>query len=202
MQRAPAARGKTAARDLGIASTMPAATPSSSASWTKHRKTPISSSPTSGSSTIARSSAMASSHHRASVDALSLRRRRPRPRRDRRHGGALSVQVRQDGHDPALVPALPRRRGADGHGHGHVPDGHGGGAAVGVDPDPRHRPELPGGPVPRRLQCGDARRVPVHRAPGPRPPRAGEQGRHRADQPRPHGNGRLHRSHQGARRRR
>jgi hypothetical protein len=133
------------------------------------------------------------------VDALSLRRRRPRPRRDRRHGGALSVQVRQDGHDPALVPALPRRRGADGHGHGHVPDGHGGGAALGVDPDPRHRPELPGGPVPRRLQCGDARRVPVHRAPRPRPPRAGEQGRHRADQPRPHGDGRLHRSHQGAR---
>ena len=130
---------------------------------------------------------------------LSLRRRHPRPRRDRRHGGALSVQVRQDGHDPALVPALPRRRGEVAMGTDTFPDGHGGGAAVGVDPDPRHRPELPGGPVPRRLQCGDARRVPVHRAPRPRPPRAGEQGRHRADQPRPHGDGRLHRSHQGAR---
>src|SRR5436190_828845 len=63
-------------------------------------------------------------HHRARLAALPVRRRPARPRAERRHRRPLPVQVREDGHDAAIVPALPRGRRQPRDRHRHLPDGH------------------------------------------------------------------------------
>ena len=73
------------------------------------------------------------------------------------------VQVREDGHDATLIPALPRRRRDHRAGHGHVPARHRRRATLGLHPGQDHRRQLPGRPAPRCLQRRHARRLPLHR---------------------------------------
>ena len=136
------------------------------------------------------------------VDALSVRRRPCA--RSRETGATVGHCPYKYGKMAMTLHSFQRyldagRQGR--HGHRHLPDGHGGGAALGVDPRQRHRRQLPGRPVARRLQRGDHRRLPLHRPRRPRTPGAREQGGHPADRARPHGHRRLHGPDQGAGRR-
>src|SRR5438094_390648 len=141
-------------------------------------------------------------HHRARLAALPVRRRPARPRAERRHRRPLPVQVREDGHDAAIVPALPRGRRQPRDRHRHLPDGHRRRAALGLDPGQGHRRQLSGRAAARRLQRGDARRMQVPGADRSRPPGTRREGRPPADQPRPPRGARLRRPDQGPRRRR
>src|SRR3989475_63101 len=134
--------------------------------------------------------------------ALPVRRRPARPRAERRHRRPLPVQVREDGHDAAIVPALPRGRRQPRDRHRHLPDGHRRRAALGLDPGQGHRRQLSGRAAARRLQRGDARRMQVPGADRSRPPGTRREGRPPADQPRPPRGARLRRPDQGPRRRR
>src|SRR3989442_229958 len=141
-------------------------------------------------------------HHRAPVAALPVRRRPARPRAERRHRRPLPVQVREDGHDAAVVPALPRGRRQPRDRHRHLPDGHRRRAALGLDPGQGHRRQLSGRAAARRLQRRDARRMQGPGADRSRPPGTRREGRPPADQPRPPRGARLRRPDQGPRRRR
>src|SRR2546425_493902 len=141
-------------------------------------------------------------HHRARLAALPVRRRPARPRAERRHRRPLPVQVREDGHDAAIVPALPRGRRQPRDRHRHLPDGHRRRAALGLDPGQGDRRQLSGRAAARRLQRGDARRMQVPGADRSRPPGTRREGRPPADQPRPPRGARLRRPDQGPRRRR
>ena len=137
-------------------------------------------------------------HHRARVDPLSVRRRPARAGRAGLDGGPLPVQVREDGDDAPLLPALPGRGRDAGARHRYLSARHGVGAPMGVHPGQGHRRQLPGRSRPRRLQRGHRRRLPLPGARGPGAPGPGRQGRHPADQPGPRRRAGLRGPDQGA----
>ncbi len=80
-------------------------------------------------------------HDRARLDALSVRRRPGRAGRARRDRRPLPVQVREDGDDAPLVPALPGRGRDAGPRHRHLSARHG-------RPSCGGRPSWPRSPTP------------------------------------------------------
>ena len=119
---------------------------SSSASWRSTGRRRCSSSPTSASSTSARSSGHAVFTTAHPWPSYPVRRR---PARCSPQTGAtvgpLPVQVRQDGDDAALPAALSRGRRDGGDRHRHLSDGHGVRAALGRPSSPRSTDaQLPG----------------------------------------------------------
>ena len=112
--------------------------------------------------------------------------------RARRHRRPLPVQVRQDGDDAALVPALPRRRRARSRSAPTPSRSTSCPSCAGRRSWPRS-PTATTRPAQHRdvfnaATLGGCRFLAPRR---PRPPGPGRQGRHPADQPRPPGRGHV-----------
>src|SRR3989442_11019706 len=131
---------------------------------------------------------------------LPLRRRPEAARRQRRHGGPRSVQVRQDGRQVRVVRAVPRARDQHRARHRHVSARSRPRDALGRADVPPGRRKLPGRPAAGRLRCRHARRGAPSRPRRPRKAGAGRQGRHHCRRPAPPALRRRARSDQGARR--